>query len=194
MRILFFAKNDKIFCEGKPILDAGGNFTFVPTVFKTETGATQNRIACQFSEKATANNYGSQNLQIPAEGSFVTGACRQGEDSPLRNCGFTSVPSLNNCAPGTEVKLFCKLASGESPAVVRVCEASTVLKVGMACTTLDALSNAVVPAFGVIVKFKCPTARDSLELGGSYALYTAPAHRGEKLPQVFCSLVESLDP
>jgi len=66
-------------------------------------------------------------------------------------------------------------ASGSYSQVLRVCEASVNLQSGTACRFNDnwTLSNTILPpGMPIAVTFTCPSARDSIEIGGHYALYS----------------------
>jgi hypothetical protein len=185
----FQANPDQFICEGQPLLEAGGNFQFTPTAFKTESGATQNRIACDFVPNWAQDNFASRKVSIPLRGSYVTEACQLGEDSPLRNCGFQELGNLRTCKPGEIVRMKCQKDSQSAPAVLRVCEASTKLQTGTACTYLQSLKNTVIEAGQNEVSFVCPAARDSEEPGGRFALYLNSAHEGDRIGSVDCVLL-----
>ncbi|MDO8434353.1 MAG: hypothetical protein Q7S58_18280 [Candidatus Binatus sp.] len=61
-----------------------------------------------------------------------------------------------------------------APKVVRVCEVSAQLGVGVACAYRDALANAIVDVTGGTVGFTCPAVRDDAGGAGGYAVYDAP--------------------
>jgi len=59
--------------------------------------------------------------------------------------------------------------------VVRICEMSEKLGVGVACTVRDSIANVIVVPRSGDVRFTCPAVRDAAAAGtGGYSLYTAP--------------------
>ena len=175
--VLEFQVNpDQFLCEGKPLLDHQGQYTFTPTEFRTETGEVKNRIACDFSDQWNKDNRGTQIVSLPARGSYVTSLCQRDEDSPLRNCGFTERGGLQQCIPGRSVKYKCQTSTSSTPVVLRVCEGSHVLGAGTACTYLESLKQVVVEEFENDFEFLCPRGRDEKEQGGNFSFYEAAAH------------------
>jgi hypothetical protein len=77
---------------------------------------------------------------------------------------------------------------------VRVCESSIALQSGTACKLNEALGNGVVEAAAdggtsaVLIPFTCPAARDSVEVGGKYSVYTAPVLPDDTAATVTCTL------
>ena len=119
------------------------------------------------------NNHGETQISSPG-GSFVTDPCTRGQIGPLRDCGFQAAPEgLLSCTPGATVNLSCKVARGGGPQVVRACERSAVLGVGVACAVGDSVANAIVDG-SATVSFTCPVVRDGATGAGGYALYTTP--------------------
>jgi hypothetical protein len=182
----FISNPDKFICEGKPILDADGNWTFEKTDFTTATGAPVDRIACNFSPNFEANNYAEANITIPKEGGYVTESCKRGQDSQKRNCGFIRQGLLTNCTPGSVVKLSCSVPPNSAPQALRVCETSRALNSAITCTYLDANLNAVIESKAVNISFICPVGKDSVEVGGQYSMLVAPAHVSDALANVTC--------
>ena len=68
---------------------------------------------------------------------------------------------------------------------MRVCEASVKLG-GTACTYFEALANADVTSKAGNVSFRCPQARDSIETGGRYVIYTGALVDGDATAAVSC--------
>ena len=83
--------------------------------------------------------------------------------------------------------MHCTVTASAAPQVVRVCEASRALGAGLACTYQDALANVSVDARGADVTFMCPAARDAVETGGTYGLYTAPVFEDDPAAAVICN-------
>jgi hypothetical protein len=186
----FVSNNDQFLCEGSPILDAQGQYTFVPTVFKTASGATVDRIACNFGADWNINNEHTTSVEIPLSGSsYVTKDCKRGQDGAVRNCGLQYQGSLQSCTPGSTVKLSCSIANTSTPQVLRICEGSSVLNTGTACTFRESRVNTTIEGSNTIVNFTCPTARDTFEIGGKYSIYTAPVHVGDLKEPVQCNKV-----
>jgi len=179
--LTFDSNPDQFLCEGQT-LDANNNpvdpldlpdIAFDPTSFIAENRLPQSRIRCQFPSSWQLNNHGETQISSPG-GSFVTDPCTRGQIGPLRDCGFQAAPSgLLSCTPGSTVKLSCKVASGGGPQVVRACERSDMLGVGVACAVGDSVANAVVNG-SATVSFTCPAVRDGAAGAGGYSLYTAP--------------------
>lgn len=61
-----------------------------------------------------------------------------------------------------------------SKQVLRICERSEVLGVGVSCTFPDSVFNEVVDGNGKFVSFACPAVRDSTTGAGGYSVYEAP--------------------
>ncbi|MCI0393797.1 MAG: hypothetical protein L0332_07210 [Chloroflexi bacterium] len=182
---------DEFLCEGSPVLDEAGNQVWEPSGLETEDGAPIERPQCDFVAGWDANNTASQELFVPPAGSFVTEPCTEGQLGPLRNCGFTEQPAADedalSCTPGQEVQLSCSVAEDAAPQVLRLCEYSHLLGVGLACTLLDSLANVVVgPEQPVAVTFTCPLPRDVEEEGGRYALYSAPVFDEDQPEPITC--------
>lgn len=183
----FDANPDGFLCEGEPILDDDGNLTFEATEFTNEQGEAESAIACDEAAGWDADNFVSATVAVPETGGLVTGACERGQLGEMRNCGFTEAYDDATCTPGEAVTMSCTATGG--PAVLRVCEASHALDTGVACTYRDALGTgtAVDDGTDVTVAFTCPIARDTVEVGGRYALYTGPLVSGDNAGDVVCT-------
>ena len=181
----FVVNPDGFLCEGTPILDAKGNFTFEPTQFMTEDGKQVDRIACNERPDAGGNNSAALAVTLPTSGGYVTAPCSRDQQGPSRNCGFVQQGGAKACSPGKTVKLECSVGNPAAPAVARFCEASTALG-AIPCTAREALSNKVVGAGTTQVTFTCPNARDGQEVGGSYGLYVTPAFSEDPTQTVSC--------
>jgi hypothetical protein len=65
-------------------------------------------------------------------------------------------------------------SSADASKVIRICEVSAQLGVGVACTYRDALANEIVGSSGATINFTCPAVRDDPAGGGDYSIYDAP--------------------
>lgn len=165
----FDSNPDGFLCEGTPALDANGQPIFDPTQYKTAAGLTVNRIRCDMPANWQANNHGEVPFSAAPGESFVTASCKNGDIGPLRNCGFKATGGLASCTPGSTVKLTCTANGADQ--VVRVCERSAELGIGIPCTLQDSSANTIVSGSGQ-VSFTCPSVRDGGAGVGGYAVYT----------------------
>jgi hypothetical protein len=198
----FRFNTEQFLCEGYPVLDEAGNPVFEPSGLRNSQGLPISRPQCEFVDDWDAANSGTEDVTIPATGSFVTAPCVSSEHGPRRNCGFTAVPlpplpevsdkeeQPLRCTPGSTVQLSCSLNGDAAAQVVRLCETSAVLGTGTACTFNDALLNQVISSSEVTLSFTCPFVRDETEPGGDYALYAAPLFTGNALAEISCTPVE----
>lgn len=184
--LTFTFNPDGFLCEGSPVLDEQGQVTWETTDLIGENGEAVDRPVCQFVPGWADNNVGQMAMSIAPAGSFVTEPCQGGQVGPLRNCDFTPQPDLLSCSPGATVELSCAVPAGASPQVLRICETSQQLGIGLACTLFDSLANTIVGQEPTPVSFTCPFARDAQEPGGGYALYTAPLLPGDSPAAVSC--------
>ena len=181
----FTSNGDKFMCEGTLITDENGETLWEPSGFVTDDGESINRPQCDFFADWDANNEEVRNVFVPQTGSFVTASCANDESGPKRNCGFTELELTANerfCEPGENVDLTIPLPQEAAPQVLRVCEWSAALGVGIACTFEDALLNQTV-AEDTAVSFTCPLIRDAdeaAEVAGGYSLYIAPLWPGDE--------------
>lgn len=186
---LSFSFNPEGFiCEGSPVFDAEGNVLWETTEFETLFGAAVSRPQCDYVVAWDDNNFGEVTHSIPPTGSFVTEPCDSGELGPRRNCDFTDQQETFSCEPGSNVQLSCRVPAGNPFQVLRLCETSEVLGVGVACTFLDAIASQIIEDQTTIVNFTCPFARDADESGGSYALYSAPVFGEDEAVAVSCEV------
>ncbi|MBK8900168.1 MAG: hypothetical protein IPM53_03205 [Anaerolineaceae bacterium] len=200
--LTFRFNTEQFLCEGYPVLDEAGNPVFEPSGLRNSQGLPISRPQCEFVDDWDVGNSGTENVMIPATGSFVTAPCASSEQGPRRNCGFTSIPLPAlpaaadteepplRCTPGSTVQLSCSLNGDAAAQVVRLCETSAVLGTGTACTFNDALLNQVISSSEVALSFTCPFVRDENEPGGDYALYAAPLFTGDTLAEISCTPVE----
>jgi hypothetical protein len=66
-----------------------------------------------------------------------------------------------------------KCHSHGSQQVLRVCERSEVLGVGVSCTFPDSAYNGIIDGDVEPVSFTCPSVRDSASGAGGYSVYQA---------------------
>jgi len=171
---------DQFLCEGQT-LDAKGHpvdpldlshIAFIPSGFTDDHGDPVLRNSCAFFTNWNADNLGSVPFSEPV-GSFVTQPCTRGQTGPVRDCGFTAVaPAVRACTVGQTVQLLYNGAN--APKVIRVCEMSAKLGVGVACAYRDALANVIVGGSGATVEFTCPVVRDGAAGAGGFSVYDAP--------------------
>lgn len=134
---------------------------------------------------------------VPTKGNGkLTAECtRAGEKGPNRDCEFSVRTHMESCTPGETVNLSCKLKNPSSDSqVLRVCEASVRLQSGVACRIHEpnnqVLANTIIhkgdePSS---ISFTCPTARDSVEVGGYFATYSGPVLNGiDPLEEIVCT-------
>ncbi|MFZ0544087.1 MAG: lysyl oxidase family protein, partial [Candidatus Promineifilaceae bacterium] len=210
----FVFNPDQFICEGMIIRDENGNPAFEPSGLLTENGQPIQRPQCEFVNNYFDNNVGSAEIFVAPTGGFVTEPCNSSYLGPLRNCGFTEVPQpvvetaesggtstplateaaqpvtpeLFSCTPGEPVLLTCSVPPAARPQVLRICEYSQILGVGVACVFSDAMVNWVVTDRPVQLGFTCPFLRDENEMGGRYSFYTAPAFSEDAAAEVSCTL------
>jgi hypothetical protein len=208
----FVFNPDQFICEGQRVLDDNGNPAFVDSGFVDEFGQPIQRPDCEFVDSYFANNEGSSEIFISPTGSYVTAPCNSAFLGPLRNCGFQEVPQLISeatesastsdaaetaqpvaqqlfsCTPGDSVLLTCQVPPSAPPQVLRICEFSRMLGVGIGCVFTDSMVNWVVTEEPVQLGFTCPFLRDEVETGGRYSFYTAPAFSEDEFAEVTCTL------
>ncbi len=177
----FTSNGDQFLCEGTLQFDENGEMLWEASGFTTDDGESINRPQCDFIEDWDANNEEILDVFVPQMGSFVTAACANEESGPKRNCGFTEVELTANdrfCEPSENVQLNIPLPPTAAPQVLRACQWSAALGVGVACTFEDSLRNITVLAGEeTAVSFTCPAILDAeaeAEVQGGYALYIAP--------------------
>ena len=176
-------------CEGTSILDSNGNFTWTPTGELTSlplydvAGKSIDKRQCIDTPGALNDNIDSQPVTIREHGQgYLTSTCLESGHTygPKRDCEMTLSSSIRYkpCIPGSLTYAKCSLPSGSASQVLRICEASTMLKAGTACRYMDdsMLANRVIDAASdnVSFTFQCPTARGVNETGGYFALYSGP--------------------
>jgi hypothetical protein len=154
-----------------------------PTIFSRPDGRPVDTLACDDSPGALGNNLGEIEVSIPPPGEgIVTAPCTRGEIGPKRECGFDYRGAFA-CTPGEPIVLDSVAVGGLLSPQLRVCESSSVLGGGVACTW----RSAVATASGAAIGFTCPEVRDSLG-SGAYSLYVGDVvGRG---PVPFASVAE----
>ena len=158
-------------CEGVPQTDDTGQPRYEPTSLKSETGASVGRVACEFNPHHQQDNRGEIALEI-APGSFINTPCIGMEPSPKRDCGFEPQSLQLDCAAGQPVTLTC--ASESAPSIVRVCDHSSVLDVGIACTYRQSLATEVAGDEDVRLSAICPGPDSFGESGGKLSVFVSP--------------------
>lgn len=183
----FHSNPDGFLCEGELVLDGDGNQVWEPTEFKTSKGDPVDRPKCNFFEGSEDNDVGETTVRIEERGGVMTSPCRRNQVGPIRNCEFQEMEADGTCTPGEEVTLSCSVADPDAPQALRVCEYSIALGHSVTCSAVEAAATSVIDGSNVQVKFKCPEARDAVEIGGRYALFTGPAWNEDKTSQVTCA-------
>lgn len=184
-RLSFESNPDGMLCEGTLVKNADGEQLFEPSEFTTTKGTPVDRPACDEFPGWKDNNGDSYDVTIPVPGeSYVTSPCATGHDGLLRNCGFTNAKTLAECSPGTRVELTCT-TDAATPQIARFCEGSRKLGHGIPCTYNDSLATVAING-PTTVTFTCPTARDAVETGGSYAIMAAPLFTSDESGSVTC--------
>jgi len=194
---------DGVLCEGQLLFYPNGSQIYVLTNFTTLEGGPVSKQACQLIPNWARNNNASTSVTLPFAGqSYVTQPCiRTGQPiGPLRDCEFKSLPNLlRACVPGQRTNLTCSVdhsPAGSTYQVLRVCESSRQLNTGTACAYRDALANVILPPnpppagsfnFTNTFNFTCPSARDLIETGGLFSLYTAAVYGEDQVNAVTCS-------
>lgn len=167
---------DGLLCEGVLQKYPNGSQIYQRTNFTTLNGNPVSKQKCNLISNYNANNQVSATVSVPSVGgSYVTQACVEARQhfGPLRNCEFDKVtPLLRTCTPGQQTSLTCSFNSTDKYQVLRVCEGSRALNTGTACRHQDAVQNLLIQS-GTTISFTCPSARDGVETGGLYSLYTA---------------------
>jgi hypothetical protein len=211
----FVFNPDQFICEGTVVRDENGNPAYEDSGQITENGLPIQRPQCEFVEDYFANNESSAEIFISPTGGYVTSPCNTSYQGPLRNCGFTEVPQpeeedtgqnepantplateaaqptppeLFSCTPGDPVLLTCQVPPAAPPQVLRICEFSKMLGVGVACVFTESMVNWVITENPVQLGFTCPFLRDEVETGGRYSFYTAPAFSEDEYAEVTCTL------
>lgn len=191
--LMFESNPDQFLCEGATL---GSNnqpvdplnlsaLVFDPTTFVDSQGRTVSRIRCNFPSTWHDNNVGRVSVVSPS-GSFVTDPCTRGQIGALRDCGFAPKPPLASCAPGASVHLTCRSHGPQQ--VLRICESSEKLGVGVACTFRDSMANARIDPNGTAVSFTCPPVRDAATAGtGGYSAYQAPLIPSQGSAPITCT-------
>jgi hypothetical protein len=183
---LGFASNgDRFLCEGQPVIDENGEQLWERSGFVTEHDEPINRPQCIFTQDWDRNNEATREVFVPTTGSFVTEPCHNQDVGPLRNCDFAPLELAGMdhiCQPGQTISVPLKLSEDARPQAVRVCERSSAMGIGVACTFSDSVTNVIVDVQNADVSFACPRMRDAREDApqGGFALYIAPVWPGDE--------------
>lgn len=190
LTLAFTSNPDGLMCEGKLKVDAQGKQLFEPTEFKTSIGGSVYRQQCDFHPDWATNNTLSYEVHIPEKGeSYITESCKDDVFGPLRNCDLKEKNELQKCEPGKKVNLRCSISRDDSSQVLRICEASRAMQIGIPCTYNEAIASEIIVSKKDI-SFTCPKARDAVETGGLYSFLTGPLFLGEKIAAVNCVVVD----
>lgn len=191
---------DQFLCEGYMPLDEDGRPFWEPALdengeqFTTSAGEPVDKPVCEPFPGSSDNNRVAIDVSLPAEGGLITEPCSRGQIGPLRNCGWSAEGQVTPCTPGAEVKVSCR-ADGAEAQAVRVCEASLglakppALGARVPCAVGDALANVTLGSAATEVSFICPSARDTTEYGGLFALYAAAIYPADGDAAITCTPV-----
>ncbi len=137
------------------------------------------------SANYSANNLESMTYSLLGNNSIVTLPCKRFATlSPLKDCGFEVQHDNLTCNPNRDVTIDLQNQDSVS-AVVRICETSKQLGFSTHCEYVQSLSNKVIQANSkATFKFKCPSARSSLEPGGLYSILVSPLIPIDSMPSV----------
>jgi hypothetical protein len=140
------------------------------------------------SANYSINNLESITYTLLGNNSLVTLPCKRSATlSPLKDCGFEVQHDNLTCNPNKDETI--ELVNQDSAnAVVRICETSKQLGYSTHCEYVQSLSNKVIKANSkATFKFKCPSARSSLEPGGLYSILVSPLVPIDPMPSVTLS-------
>lgn len=191
--VSFQLNPQQFLCEGQP-LDINNQpvdptnlsaLVFDPTTLQDAQGNPISKMRCQFAPNYAVDNVAKVSVS-QGPGSFVNDVCDRGQIGPLRDCGFTPPSEVHSCAAGSTVTLQCK--TGGSQQVLRICEASQALGIGIPCTYLNSASNTVIDGDTEKVAFTCPAVRDAAAGGtGGYSMSHAPLLPSQPTEPVSCT-------
>jgi hypothetical protein len=190
--------------DGKPLM-------FTPKTLDGAVAGPPKNVEipkCKAAEGVFANNEASVPVDVNAHAGLVASACkRDGQVGAYRDCGWqhetpATPTAAHECTPSSAVHVQCTTGAS-APQVVRFCEASRDPKIGgsMDCMYMDALrqnpllpnvspaaSVVVAPGQTVDLTFACPAAREGIETGGSYSIYTGAYVAGGSAEGVTCAV------
>jgi hypothetical protein len=188
--LTFSSNPDHFICEGTLKKDSSGNQLWEPTSFVAENGQPVDRPACDQAPGTDVNDLGKVAVTLAQKGGMLTQACTDDQTlGPRRNCGFTASPTLLSCTAGSTVTVSCTGGSTTKPQVVRLCETSRALGTGTDCVHRDARANVVLEGIPTLTTLTCPAARDTTEIGGQLAVYTAPVYAPDGTSAVTCTVL-----
>jgi len=176
---------DGFLCEGFPIMNGTTGLPyFVATNYTSYNGETVYRGLCNYTADFLNNNSDDVPTTVPPTGSRVNYACKRGELTHLRDCGWTVQEDVLHCTPGQAVTVEVSIPSRAAPHGVRICEASSLLG-SMPCVHANKLANILLTNNSKqVLSFTCPSARDNTEQGGLFSLLTAPILESDPLHRV----------
>jgi len=183
-----------LLCEGTPVLDSSGHVIWDPTDLESSLGGTVDKKRCTPISGAYDNNNVSAALTITGAGQgAITGACvRPGHQfGPSKDCEFLLVANMRPCTANATTHLSCNIpGSASKPSqIVRICESSVTFSAGTACVYVERLASDIVKDTAITITFTCPAARDSVEVGGWFSIYTSPLVPGDNSANVQCDVV-----
>ena len=195
-------------CEGNVKTDASGNPLWVTSGKKTDDQWPSEHRNKDIEIKQCTNITGAYNnnkvsvpITLPANGQgYLTSSCLEAGQTfgPKRDCEFKQRTTYDSCTPGATLSYSCTIPSTAQPQVLRVCEASTVIKAGIACRYMDPslLANIVLlPTQASNFTVQCPVARSYGEIGGKYATYAGPLMNGmDASATITCTVVSGAAP
>jgi hypothetical protein len=187
--LTFNVNPEHFFCEGQTL---GANnqpvdptnmssLVFDPTTDRDPEGNVIGRVRCDLPGNWHSNDVVS--ASIAESGTFINQTCTRGQIGPKRDCGWRP-EGQRSCTPGSTVTLQCH--SGGSQQVLRVCERSEALGVGVDCQYADRIANHIIDGDVETVSFTCPAVRDSTSGAGGYSLYQAPLLPWDSEDEIDC--------
>ena len=159
-------------------------------------GKSIDKRACVDTAGALKDNIDSYPVTIREHGQgYLTSKCLEAGQTfgPKRDCEMklSSRYSYSSCTAGKKIEATCSFTTLNTlPQVIRICEASTVLKAGTACRYMDdsMLSNAVMTSSRFKFNFTCPIARSANETGGRFTVYSGPVlNKGDQPADIICN-------
>ncbi len=186
-QLTFTVNPDQLLCEGELVTDPDGGPQYEGTNFTNAAGENESALECRTRDDAANDNRVTQAVSVPARGGSVTTPCADLQVGEKRDCDFANLGIPRACVPGEQVAMTCTGATADNPAVVRVCESSTLLG-ALSCKYRDALGTGVVAGTAPTITYTCPAARDATEVGGLANLLIAPVVPGDDVSGVICSV------
>ena len=178
---------DDFICEGVPIDDPVTHQPdWIETEFKSSLNHTVYRESCNFTKDFQANNDLKTLVHFTGIESIVTLPCkRRGTLSPTKDCGFEIQHDNLACDVNQITHSMRFENTGDSDAIVRVCETSKVLGHSIACEYTNRLANVQIEAHAFAnITFACPKPRSVSEPGGLYSVLVATLLPDALMPKV----------